>query len=86
MYELVDRYCKLCDLCANRVRVINDVTDDAAMLTCRQGTYTVTLWGRVLATWGGCDADAAQVAFYRLDAAFDALWDARRVGAFARGV
>lgn len=80
MFEDIERYCKVHDLCVNRVKVINEVTEDAARIRCARGTYTVTLWGRAIATWGGCDLSAVERAYQRLDAVFDVLWDARRVG------
>lgn len=68
------------DLIVNRCKVINDVTWDRAVVSGRGNVWRLDLFGRVLCEWDLRDVSSVRNAYERADAAFTALWDARRVG------
>lgn len=79
-YDEIYRWCKVHDKCLNRCKVINDVADGAVIVSCRAGRYKVEIFGRLLAEWYAYDLRSVEDGLVCLSAAFDVLWDARRLG------
>lgn len=78
--ELSGEFARLDGLVKNRLRVINDVTNDGAQCESRRGRCVITMYGRVLAEYGTEGLEGVRDAYQRLDAVVGVLWDCRRLG------
>lgn len=80
LYDQLSSWVRDHNLIMNRVKCINDVTNDLARVTTRKGTYSLKFLGREIATWRAYDDDACRQALAVADALLDVLWDCRREG------
>lgn len=79
-YESAADWVRFDGLVQNRVKVINDITEDRAAYSRRGTTCRVSFLGRVLAEYAAYDVAAAGRAFGVLDGVYRVLWDCRREG------
>lgn len=77
-YGQVERWCKVHNLILNRVRCINDVTEDRCEVRGRGTRYRLEFLGRRLAEWRAYDVTACEGALAVADAVLDVVWDLRR--------
>lgn len=79
-YAELSAWVRVHNLVMNRVKCMNDVTEDLFTVRGKGPTYRLSFAGSEVVTWRAYDMESCERALAACDALLDVLWNARRLG------